>query len=1467
MAILRSYVKRIWYDATAEPVLHLCPKDPPGVPFSQAELASALQKAPIVKAVAAPFPPNLMWRINAEQIAAIIYADLQRWWTQWPPHVPAVWQRGWLVFIGKPNKPPNAPENVRALAMQEPAGKAILQILTAKLQAATFDTLCRFPQMQSRDTQDALIRVVHRCNQVKSLLKTQATNLRNDRQRTSKLQCYGGIQMFVDLEKAFDMAPRAAVIKAMQRLQVPPSLISFFAAWHSDTSYVITHHQLEDIQTTTRGVRQGCVAAPQLWLCLMYQLMIDYSSLVPLPWLLDHLTIFADDVHLCQLIRDATDLQMAIDRFGLFIQCAHDLGSKINFQKTEILLRLAGHFHSHVQSKHIQRTATGVFLRIPYGHGQVAHIPLKTQVTYLGVCITYQNFQKATLDHRIAAGRHIFRRLKVWLSRSSKIPVQKRFQLWQTTVFAAMTYGIFTIGLVLQGLQTLQSEIMRQLRIISGNFSQQTAMSHFEFLQHFCWPSPARLLLRRVEGMIARTHQRLYDLTSDDIVLLHRWTHLSDLAHLLHQAMETEPTAQALHSALHPTTYHACFFCDRAFHSVRAHKMHMWMDHQYSFKHFRPVDLTVDTSGNLPYCKTWTLFRKHMALHIDTDVTQVTAAELAQHLAVAGETAPMPDPVLNLQSQPSGANPSSAAPAQFCRSALFDKARNTTVGARALALIHAHDWTAIKADDEVKQWLSTHCVVCNIEVGGLKRMNMHMRQNHQQFIDGLYQTAGTVLRRCGTASPCEFCQKEFQIEHLCPAIIQASMVLLHELPIAAEPPPQAAVNALDSKRTRRLIVHTFALARDSIEGNPQCSHCRRSFDTLNGLKMHITLGKCPQFDTNRSCTPVDPDPNMLQHLRDGTLMIWLADAFLRMQWTCHCKTCGLKYTGAAGLANHLQTAHSALWHAATTCTSFLSAYVHTIHRCVCNPFPGHMRNEHQCLILRQIAMQYVRARDAGDFPSLFLPYRIDEAEFRAILPYAPVDFCDLLHAVITTQQMAPLWNSPFLRLLNRQCLICGHEATGWPLSEHLIAEHGLALNSAMMLHANFAAMAFGYFQCCASQPTSPLCAAPCAEMTVQQHLATCPVVHQLAWTFSNPCHGRKSGVTPPCSVGGRVPSHGTAVGQTDHEDPGTGDGAERCPTDEKGQGPHQWKRQSQGQEQGESKRRRSGAGNRGQNARKTGPQVGPSNASAKPQLLPDLFYQQSRRKHTEESDPHHLSVEADGRPKLGYDESAERLVADHDEVPSATCPAAGRSPGHRSDGHSGQESWTPSCRSILALSGMEQAHSKNDADQSNAKEDGCDAEVHCRPGGEQPRSSLGAELSHNAATPFRSTALQSSGSAGVSMAHGHEPSRRRQLESSTTVAGECHLEPPGGPIQAGDHETKRLDTTAGDATACPELISFLEKGDMLIMMTQMRLQNVANFCYCNATMFGLWWALLSRHATALGIGARARMICKDSLAA
>eukprot|EP00435_Cladocopium_sp_Y103_P046493 s1225_g13.t1 len=500
------------------------------------------------------------------------------------------------------------------------------------------------------------------------------------------------------------------------------------------------------------------------------------------------------------------------------------------------MLRLAGPWHERVQSKFIQRTDTGAYLCIPYGHGQTEYIPMKSQVTYLGARITYHNASRATVAHRIEASKNVFRRLRLWLSSKSKIPIDKRYQLWHATVFPTLIYGIFTVGLTSKGFSLVQMEIMRQLRLIAGDFSRITALSHHAFLCHRRWPSPATLLLRRVEGMIARNESRFLTLDSADIVLRHDWRHFQDRVLLLKQAMETDPTTQALHTALNPAEPHVCLFCPRTFATIRAMKLHMSMVHDYNHKNFRQINFASDTVG--------------------------------------------------------------------------------------------------------------------------------------------------------------------------------------------------------------------------------------------------------------------------------TLMAWLGeDAHRRMLWTCHCQTCGIRFTGVAQLTNHMQVAHTEIWHAATTCASFLSAYVHTIHRCVCNPSPGTVRPEHQCLILRQVAMQYVRARNAGNYPGLLMPYTITAAELSNLMPHAPADMCEQLCNTLSTPNMADFWTSSHVPLLSHRCLLCGHEAHGDLLVQHLSEKHSLTLNGAMMLQINLAALLLHHFQHHDISQLCPLCAATFAGDSVRQHLVTCPVLHQVAWALSKPCHG------------------------------------------------------------------------------------------------------------------------------------------------------------------------------------------------------------------------------------------------------------------------------------------------------------------------------------------------------------------------
>eukprot|EP00435_Cladocopium_sp_Y103_P034998 s1225_g9.t1 len=132
-------------------------------------------------------------------------------------------------------------------------------------------------------------------------------------------------------------------------------------------------------------------------------------------------------------------------------------------------------------------------------------------------------------------------------------------------------------------------------------------------------------------------------------------------------------------------------------------------------------------------------------------------------------------------------------------------------------------------------------------------------------------------------------------------------------------------------------------------------------------------------------------------------------------------------------------------------------------------------------------------------------------------------------------------------------------------------------------------------------------------------------------------------------------------------------------------------------------------------------------------------------------------------------------------------------------------------------------------------------------GREQQRWPACDLLPHLEASSLRPDAIPTCGSSGLSMEVDIEPQGRRCLAPADATAGKLGVEPHRPEIQAGQSQTQQFDPTVGSPAESTEVITFDAKGDLQLMLTQMKLRNVANFCYANATMLCLWWALLGRH--------------------
>ena len=181
------------------------------LPFTADELEQEIARIPAVKSVAPQFLPGIIWKNASAQIARILYSQLNSWWTTTHIFVPAQWRHAWIAFLPKPNKIPCQLDHLRAIALMEPLGKSVLGIITSKFKDSLYPIVSTWPQfayISHRSSSDAIRRVTEHCTETRQLLRNQQ---RNVHQRAANLPSFvvcGGLQMFLDISRAFDVIPR-----------------------------------------------------------------------------------------------------------------------------------------------------------------------------------------------------------------------------------------------------------------------------------------------------------------------------------------------------------------------------------------------------------------------------------------------------------------------------------------------------------------------------------------------------------------------------------------------------------------------------------------------------------------------------------------------------------------------------------------------------------------------------------------------------------------------------------------------------------------------------------------------------------------------------------------------------------------------------------------------------------------------------------------------------------------------------------------------------------------------------------------------------------------------------------------------------------------------------------------------------------------------------------------------------------
>ena len=341
-SILVEFVQRTWQGPSELPKFTTVA---PGVPFDVDQICRAIARLQSHKSVAFPFLPAVIWKCAAPQIARFLHQQLCTWWGQYPPVIPRDWKDAWLYFIPKPGKPCNSPENLRPISLMETFGKLILGLIAEGLKHHLEPWLCQQPQLgflSMRGSLDAITRVSQHCSVIRSLVGNHHRTVA--RQMTMN-PCYtvaGGIQMFLDLKRAFDCADRICLIEHLHELHTPHNLLTIITHWHEGTRYhVVSPHTTSPVDVGV-GLRQGCKIAPLLWLVYMsklIQLLLPYTGET---WIQNCLTLYADDVHVGCQFTSKWELDWHLQCMGHLLDCIEKLKLTLSYQKTFILLATTG---------------------------------------------------------------------------------------------------------------------------------------------------------------------------------------------------------------------------------------------------------------------------------------------------------------------------------------------------------------------------------------------------------------------------------------------------------------------------------------------------------------------------------------------------------------------------------------------------------------------------------------------------------------------------------------------------------------------------------------------------------------------------------------------------------------------------------------------------------------------------------------------------------------------------------------------------------------------------------------------------------------------------------------------------------------------------------------------------------------------------------------------------------------------
>ncbi|CAE6960767.1 pol, partial [Symbiodinium sp. CCMP2592] len=442
------------------------------------DIYDGLQAIPVNKAGPKHLALNSMYKHASAWLAPIYAEFLASWWNGRVPYIPQPFKDAWLVMLTKPGKVCRGPADMRPIGLSHPVGKALLRALREKVQPWATEYMAYTPQwgyLRGREASDAMARAFGHCSAVRALCQSQTQNINHK---------------------------RAGHQRQELAAQIPPELRQLVLLWITGAQYHLKGEGGNLTVDVGRGVRQGCVLSPLLYIMVVARLHSQLRSAFgdEADQILDY---FADDTLIHQEFTSPQGFREAIERVGKLLEVLAQAGLNINDDKTQVLLRLAGSRAKRMLQEVTETRRDGRQLRVSALWMQ-RFLPVCKQAKYLGAQLSYEAYEDATLHHRVTAARATYGRLRRILTSRSNLSLTSRVRLWSACVASGLYYALDSSGISNNGLQKVRVLVQKQLRAIARMPTNITHVSNQELLDRLGVCEPGAHILHNMQGQLRR---------------------------------------------------------------------------------------------------------------------------------------------------------------------------------------------------------------------------------------------------------------------------------------------------------------------------------------------------------------------------------------------------------------------------------------------------------------------------------------------------------------------------------------------------------------------------------------------------------------------------------------------------------------------------------------------------------------------------------------------------------------------------------------------------------------------------------------------------------------------------------------------------------------------------------------------------------------------------------------------------